>query len=1432
MDGNSVHKPLLSSQYVEPGYVERKPLLVSLAKWVLRTVMWAVFISWAAFIFLYPSKSVSELFRKLIGVTNDTVFGTTGSLFLVFSAPILLVAFLSAAYLVISGEEEAHKKKTSQNPRFRLWTFPVVVDGPFGVISAAELIGILLFAVYVICAVYTYTMQILSSMTYPLPLKLKSCLFLEIFGLRLGSIGMFCLGFLFLPVARGSVLLRLIDIPFEHATRYHVWLGHLTLVLFTLHGLCYVIAWGIEGNLLHQIMEWKDIGVANFAGVISLLAGLLMWVTSLAPVRKLNFELFFYTHQLYIVFVVFLALHVGDFIFCMAAGGIFLFMLDRFLRFCQSRRIVKIISAKCLPCGTVELVLSKPANLQYNALSFIFLQIRELSWLQWHPFSVSSSPLDGKHHLSILIKVLGQWTSNLRGNIINNSETEPEKQPPFRPHTELTASVEGPYGHELPYHLMYENLILVAGGIGLSPFLAILSDILHRVREGKPCLPRNLLIIWAVKKSNELPLLSTIDMESICPFFSNKLNIETRIYVTRESEPPLEEGKVQNAVNSYHCPMPKSCGMSVLVGTGHKVWSGLYIISSTVGFIILMGLLDIFYINPYSIHSWWYKGLLFMVCMAASIVIFGGFVIALWHLWEKRTSAEEECEEGMINVDQAQHDETVTHKNLRVENPANCTTIQYGSRPDFAEIFGWVSKNWGHVDVGVIVCGPPTLQSSVAKEISTLGVGLAGEEIIEVRIRFRRLNVEESQWRAECVEWREGVRKWAEVSNDTVFGTAGKLFVLFSAPIILIALLSVAYLIISGEEEVHKKKTSQNPRFRLWTFPVFVEGPFGVVSAAELVGILLFAVFVVLSLCTYIMQILGSMSDQSSLKLISYSFWEDLGLRFASVGILCLGFLFLPIARGSVLLRLIDIPFEHAVRYHVWMGHLTMLLFTLHGLSYVIAWTIEGNLQEKIMEWENIGFANFAGVISLSAGLLMWVTSLYPVRKQKFELFFYTHQLYIVFVIFLAMHVGDYLFCMAAGGIFLFMLDRFLRFCQSRRTVKIISAKCLPCGTVELILSKPSNLQYNALSFVFLQIRELSWMQWHPFSVSSSPLDGKHHLSVLIKVLGQWTMNLRGNIMDTPETEPEKEPPFRPHTMLTASVEGPYGHESPYHLMYENLILVAGGIGLSPFVAILRDILHRVREGKTCLPRNILIIWAVRRSNELSLLSTIAMESICPFFSGKLNIETRIYVTRESEPPLEEGKVQNAVNSYLCPMPKSCGMSVLVGTGHKVWSGLYIISSTVGFIILMGLLDIFYINPYSIYSWWYKGLLFMVCMAASIVIFGGFVIGLWHLYEKRTSAEEGCEEGMINVDKAQHDETVTGKNLHWDSCTSIQYGSRPDFAEIFYGVSKDWGHVDVGVIVCGPPTLQSSVAKEIRSHNLNRQCHYPIFHFNCHSFDL
>uniref|UniRef100_A0A0E0H1D6 ferric-chelate reductase (NADH) n=1 Tax=Oryza nivara TaxID=4536 RepID=A0A0E0H1D6_ORYNI len=728
-------EPLLQSGNGAAGGGAKGSPPPALARTVLKVLMWAVFLTWAAAIFFYPTKPAQAAFEGWMAATKQSLFGITGSIFLAFSAPILIVAALAYVYISAFPSDHIHVEKNKLKTLcFRLWTFPVLVDGPFGVVSAVEFIGIVLFIVYVVYSMTYYAVESVSliskfgqiSLTY-------SELLLYIIGLRFGSVGLFCMAFLFLPVSRGSVLLRLIDIPFEHATRYHVWLGHLTMALFTLHGLCYVIAWSLEGNLLGELAAWKEIGVANLPGVISLAAGLLMWVTSLHPVRKTYFELFFYTHQLYIIFVVFLAFHVGDFIFSFSAGPIFLFMLDRFLRFWQSRAKVDIISASCRPCGTVELVFSKPASLRYNALSFIFVQVRELSFLEWHPFSVSSSPMDGRYHMSILIKVLGSWTEKLRGIITdaqeqgrNGSESETGR---------ITACVEGPYGHESPYHLMYENLILVAGGIGISPFLAILSDIIHRIEEGKPCMPKNVLVLWSVKKSNELSLLSAVDAQFISSSVSDKLHLDIQAFVTQESQPPLEEGIVGDDRKATGMFVKNGTTMSGLVGTGNNFWAGMYFAASTLGFVLAYALAQAYYVRRLNVFAWWHLGLVFVLCMAAGVALPGGLVVLLWHLSEKRKAEDDRWDAAAAAVPRAQDGEEEAEQTTNGADAADggvslaaVKTTRYGCRPQFeAEFAAFAEKaGGGAADVGVLVCGPPGLQASVARECRSHNLGRRG----------------------------------------------------------------------------------------------------------------------------------------------------------------------------------------------------------------------------------------------------------------------------------------------------------------------------------------------------------------------------------------------------------------------------------------------------------------------------------------------------------------------------------------------------------------------------------------------------------------------------------------------------------------------------------------------------------------------------------
>ena len=72
---------------------------------------------------------------------------------------------------------------------------------------------------------------------------------LDSVALRLGVVGNICLAFMFFPVARGSCVLPLLGLTSESCIKYHIWLGHIAMLLFTSHGICYIILWAVTDHI-------------------------------------------------------------------------------------------------------------------------------------------------------------------------------------------------------------------------------------------------------------------------------------------------------------------------------------------------------------------------------------------------------------------------------------------------------------------------------------------------------------------------------------------------------------------------------------------------------------------------------------------------------------------------------------------------------------------------------------------------------------------------------------------------------------------------------------------------------------------------------------------------------------------------------------------------------------------------------------------------------------------------------------------------------------------------------------------------------------------------------------------------------------------------------------------------------------------------------
>ncbi|KAG5605912.1 hypothetical protein H5410_027404 [Solanum commersonii] len=136
------------------------------------------------------------------------------------------------------------------------------------------------------------------------------------------------------------------------------------------------------------------------------------------PLNRLTgFNAFWYSHDHLLAFVYILLLLHGTFLFFVykwyqkttwmyISIPLILYIAERTLRTWQSEYYaVKILKVSVLPGDVLSLIMPKPAGFKYKSGQYIFLQFPTISSFEWHPFSITSAP--GDDYLSIYIRIVG-----------------------------------------------------------------------------------------------------------------------------------------------------------------------------------------------------------------------------------------------------------------------------------------------------------------------------------------------------------------------------------------------------------------------------------------------------------------------------------------------------------------------------------------------------------------------------------------------------------------------------------------------------------------------------------------------------------------------------------------------------------------------------------------------------------------------------------------------------------------------------------------------------------------------------------------------------------------------------------------------------------------------------------------------------------------
>uniref|UniRef100_A0A1A9X4W1 NADPH oxidase 5 n=1 Tax=Glossina brevipalpis TaxID=37001 RepID=A0A1A9X4W1_9MUSC len=177
-------------------------------------------------------------------------------------------------------------------------------------------------------------------------------------------------------------------------------------------------------------------GCANPTGVALIVILLIMCICSQPFVRrKGSFEIFYWTHLLYVPFWILCLFHGPNFWKWFLVPGI-VYVIERILRFVWMRGEhgkTYISSGLLLPSKVIHLVIKRPLNFNFRPGDYVFVNIPTIANYEWHPFTISSAP-EQEDYMWLHIRTVGEWTNRLyqyfekEQQKLHNGQAIPHKQ--------------------------------------------------------------------------------------------------------------------------------------------------------------------------------------------------------------------------------------------------------------------------------------------------------------------------------------------------------------------------------------------------------------------------------------------------------------------------------------------------------------------------------------------------------------------------------------------------------------------------------------------------------------------------------------------------------------------------------------------------------------------------------------------------------------------------------------------------------------------------------------------------------------------------------------------------------------------------------------------------------------------------------------------
>ncbi|XP_036761294.2 dual oxidase 2 isoform X5 [Manis pentadactyla] len=318
------------------------------------------------------------------------------------------------------------------------------------------------------------------------------------------------------------------------------------------------------------------------------------------------------------------------------------------------------------------------------------------------------------------------------------------------------------------------------------------------------------------------------------------------------------------------------------------------------------------------------------------------------------------------------------------------------------------------------------------------------------------------------------------------------------------------------------------------------------------------------------------------------------------------------------------VPFDAAVDFHRWIAMAAVVLAILHSAGHVVnvyifsvsplsllacifptVFVNDGSkLPQNFYWWFFQTVPGMTGVLLLLVLAIMYVFASHHFRRRSFRGFWLTHHLYILLYVLLIIHGSFALIQLPRFHIFflvpalIYVGDKLVSLSRKKVEISVVKAELLPSGVTHLRFQRPQGFEYKSGQWVRIACLALGTTEYHPFTLTSAPHEDT--LSLHIRAAGPWTTRLRETY-----SPPTGDGCVRYPKLY---LDGPFGEGHQEWHKFEVSVLVGGGIGVTPFASILKDLVFKSSLGSQMLCKKIYFIWVTRTQRQFEWLADIIRE--------------------------------------------------------------------------------------------------------------------------------------------------------------------------------------------------------------------------------